>query len=189
MSTAFRICCLLSLMLFLNGCFNSSYSARDFVTDERIDPNLTIAVLPLENLTNHPSAGVIVAQMLVTELYNQNLFTIKDETEIRNWMIQEKIDVNALTETTHAKKIAEQLGVDAVLLGSVNEYGYQHGLHEEPTVGFSVRLLRAEDAHVLWAAGHATVGRGYVGRESVSETAQKVVQRMVDALADAVGGK
>ena len=137
-------------------------------------------MLPLENLTNHPSAGLIVSQMLVTELYKQDMFQLEEETAIRNWMTAEQIDINKLTDITYAQEVARSLRVDAVLLGSVSEFGYQHGLHEESTVGFNVRLLRADDGKILWAASHATVGRGYIGRESVSETAQKVVEKWIN---------
>ena len=42
-------------------------------------------------------------------------------------------------------RIAEALAVQAVLTGTVSEYGYQHGLHEEPVVGINLRLIRTSD--------------------------------------------
>jgi hypothetical protein len=78
--------------------------------------------------------------------------------------------------------VAAALGVDAVLTGSVSEFGYQHGLKEEPTVGINLRLITLDDADVVWAASHADAGRGLLHRDSLAATAQRVVIEMVDAL-------
>jgi polysaccharide biosynthesis protein PelC len=85
--------------------------------------------------------------------------------------------------------MARALGVNAVLIGSVSEFGYQHGLKEEPTVGVNVRLVSGISGQVLWASSASDTGRGLFFRDSVNETAQRVVIKMVDALSKRVPRK
>lgn len=35
---------------------------------------------------------------------------------------------------------------------------------------------------ILWAASNAAVGRGYLGRESVNETAHHIVGKIIESL-------
>ena len=148
----------------------------------RVFNSITVAMLPFENLTTHRNAGVIASQMMMSEFLQSYIFNFVEETEVRHWLIINKIDHNKLSDISYAQKIGVDMGVDAVMIGSVSEYGYQHGLNEEPTVGFNVRLVRISDAEILWAASHTAVGRDYWGRESMNHTAQLVAKTMVDAL-------
>lgn len=167
----------------LVACAQAGGTGRDFVAaDFRPLPTLRVAVIPFENLSAHPSAGLICAQLMATELYQRRLFNLLEETEIRRTLADNQVDVAKLADRTYALEVARLLEVDAVLLGSVSDYGYQHGLREEPTVGLNVRLVAATDGSVLWASSHADVGAGMFRRDSVNATAQRVVARMVDAL-------
>jgi TolB-like protein len=178
----------LLLGLTLAGCGLSTGASRDFTSSRAALPaSARIAVLPLENLTSHPNAGVIASELISTELYRRNLFVQTEPTRARNQLAAAKIEADRLADTSYGQKVAELLGVDAVLVGSVSEYGYQHGLREEPTVGMTVRLVRAGDGTVLWASSQSEVGMTALARESVNEVAQRVVARMLEALARSYG--
>ena len=153
--------------------------ARNFVSSGPIHAALTVAVVPFENLTNHPNAGIIVAELLATELYHQGTFRLMEGTELRRQLEGRDIDLAKVGVTMAAGQLAAGLGVDAVVVGSVSEYGYQHGLHEEPTVGINLRLVSACDGEVLWAASHSETGGGVLRRDSVNEAAQRAVLEMV----------
>lgn len=143
---------------------------------------MTVAILPFENLSTDPNAGTILAQMTASELYARNLFKLMEETEARRRASEARIDLSQLGETTAAGAAAKALGVDAVLIGSVSEYRYQHGLKEEPTVSVTARLVRA-DGTVMWATTRSSIGGGFLQRGSLSETAQGVAALMVQYLA------
>nr|CRH06950.1 conserved exported protein of unknown function [Candidatus Magnetococcus massalia] len=169
--------------MFLTGCFAGT--GRSMVVPNTEMPNdLKIAVLPFENLSNNPNGGVIVSQLMATELYSRDIFDQMEETEVRRTLTQNKIDVNRLADATLARKVGLILGVDAVLIGSVSELTYQHGLREEPAVGFNVQLLRIKDGKVLWRASRSLMGSGWLRRESLIYTAQQAVVYCVDTLYD-----
>ncbi|MBF5094093.1 hypothetical protein F1643_05920 [Azospirillum sp. INR13] len=56
--------------LLLAGCSVGRINSRDFAQPGATLPaGATVAVLPFENLTNHPNAGQIAADLVSTELY------------------------------------------------------------------------------------------------------------------------
>jgi len=174
----------LALGLVLVGCAAGDRQARDYIDPSADLADLTVAVLPFENLTNYPNAGRIAADLLATELYERGVFTLQEETETRRALAQLKIDPDNLTSVAAAQQAAGLLDVDAVLVGSVSEFGYQQGLREEPVVGLNARLGAAGTGSVLWASSHSALGGGYLERGSLNATAQRVVSAMVAPLLD-----
>lgn len=169
-------------LLLLAGCAGEQGVARDWVrSSEAVRADLQVAVLPFENLTAYPNAGQVVAQLLTTELYARGLFRVMEAGELRSRLSARKLNEENMPHTA-AAELAAALGVDAVLTGSVSEFGYQHGLKEEPIVGINLRLVSVREGDVVWAASHADAGRGLLHRDSLAATAQRVVMDMVDAL-------
>lgn len=183
-----RVLAALALALAVSACSIGRGNSRDFVDGASTLPRgAAVAVLPFENLTNHQNAGMIASELVSTELYSQGLYRVVEASRVRNQLIAAKVDVEKLSETTYAQDVGRTLGVEAVLVGSVTEYGYQHGLREEPVVGLNARLVRASDGAVLWASSQSQVGRGYFTRDSVNNVAQRVVARMLEGLKAAAG--
>jgi len=170
------------LFALLAGCADTRYAADHVGEPAALDATLEVAVVPLENLTNYPKAGLIAAELVSTELYRRGLFRLVEGTALRQALTTLEIDVADLAVTYAAAELGRRLEVDAVLVGSVSEYGYQHGLHEEPVVGLNLRLVDAANGDILWAASHSTTGRGYLARDSVNAAAQRLVEEMVATL-------
>ncbi len=179
---AMAIGVVIGVAVAVSGC--SRGTSRDFTGQDVavLRSGATVAVLPFENLTTHQNAGMIASDLVSTNLYGMNLFRVVEASRVRNQLISAKVDVEKLTETTYAQEVGRTLGVDAVLVGSVTEYGYQHGLREEPVVGMNARLVRASDGTVLWASSQSQAGRSYFARDSVNNLAQRVVERMLAGL-------
>lgn len=174
------IVCLL-LGLLAGGCANPR-QAVDFATAEAARGDLKVAVLPLENLTNHPSAGVIVAELLAAEIYHRRVFSLQENAAVRRTLLERDMEPAEASRLASPVELASQLQVDAVLVGSVSEFGYQHGLHEEPVVGINLRLVDGREGRVLWAASHSASGTGVLVRDSLNAAAQRVVRTMIDNL-------
>lgn len=170
------------------ACAGSVREGRDFV-DPAISTTLagTVAVIPFENLTNHPNAGLIAAQLMSTELYDRGVFELQEESKTRKLLAELKIDPARLTDIAAAQQAAGLLEVDALVIGSVSEFGYQHGLREEPVVGLNARLISGKTGRVLWVSSHSAAGSGYLSRSSLNATAQRVVSAMVAPLAESMG--
>lgn len=172
----------LCLGFIVTSCSRGAYNQTFVNSSQMPSQSMLVAVLPFENLTTHRNAGIICSELLSTELYRKGVFRMIEQSRVRKWMTNNKINPSQLTETTYAQAVARALGVHAVIIGSVSEYGYQHGLKEEPTVGINVRLVSGGDANVLWASSSSDIGRGLFNRDSANETAQRVVVRMVHEL-------
>lgn len=187
-----RACSALLLAgLLLAGCSVGRINSRDFAQPGAALPaGATVAVLPFENLTNHPNAGQIAADLVSTELYGLGGVRTMEAGRIRSRLSAQRPADAASPGAPEAQADApldvqaagRALGVDAVLAGSVSEYGYQHGLREEPVVGLNARLVRVSDGAVLWTSSQSEAGRGYFSRDSVNNVAQRVVTRMIDSL-------
>jgi len=149
-----------------------------------------VALLPFENLSEYPNAGEILTRLMATELYRQRLFNIREEDDLYRQVAAEQSEKGRLPSTPpRVQQLAHKLGVDAVLLGSVTEFHYQHGLREEPVVGLSVRLVRSCDGQVVWAASRSVSGKGVLRRESLNQVAQRVVQELVNELGEVERGE
>ncbi|MEQ8395813.1 GNA1162 family protein [Thalassobaculum sp.] len=184
----FRAAAVVLLTALLTACAGSAREGRDFV-DPAVGAaaSARVAVVPFENLTNHPNAGLIIAQIISTEFYERGLFQLQEETKTRKLLAELKIDPSHLTDVAAAQQAASLLEVDALVIGSVSEFGYQHGLREEPVVGLNARLVDGKTGKVLWASSHSAAGGGYLDRSSLNATAQSVVSAMVSPLAAAAG--
>jgi len=143
------------LGLLLAGCSGPQvYQERQFANPEVPKGAPRVAVPALESHAEHPGAGAIMAALIETELRGRGQMRL----------------------------VAREERADAIVRGVVTEFGYQHGLHEEPVVGVTADLRRRCDDQAVWAASHASVGEGYFFRESVAQVAQRVAQRLVDEL-------
>lgn len=184
LATAARSLAVLALTLVLAACASGDRQARDYIDPAADFGAMKVAVLPFENLTNYPNAGRIAAELLATELYQRRIFQLQEETETRRALAQLKIDPENLTSVAAAQQAAGLLEVDAIIVGSVSEFGYQQGLREEPVVGLNARLIEAGSGNVLWASSHSVMGGGYLDRGSLNATAQRVVTSMVAPLVE-----
>lgn len=184
---------LLAAVVVLAGCSFGRINSRDFAQPGGALPaGSTVAVLPFENLTNHPNAGQIAADIVSTELYGVEGLRTVEVGRVRSRLSAGKPAADAASAAAtdgqpdaaplDAQTAGRTLGVDAVLAGSVSEYGYQHGLREEPVVGLNARLVRISDGAVLWTSSQSEAGRGYFSRDSVNNVAQRVATRMIDSL-------
>ena len=173
----FRIAIALILMSFMTyGCGHKYISTGS-------QPMLPkgkarIAILPLENLTNHLNAGLIGAELLLSEIHSRGRFAMTPFSEVRAAI--EQLDISRADQMTNvlAQQIGEAVSADLVMTGAVVEYGYQFGLREEPSVSMNLRLVRVDTGDILWSHSAGLVSRGV----SVSMVAQSLSKKMVDAL-------
>jgi len=181
-----RLALTMLLSLLVGGCAASPrlyLETQVPLEREALVSALKIAVVPLENLTNREGAGKILAELLYTELAGRGYQLIPPQ-EVSAAVALHNFDMERIS-ADQAVKLGRSLNADAVLLGSVSEYGYQYGLREEPAAAANLRLVRISDESVLWAASGGGVGRGIIGRDSLAMLAQEVAARLVSGLATA----
>ncbi len=164
------------MALWLAGCSTGSHLERDYISDSPAPQrHMKVLVPPFRNLTVHPKAGIALAGILATELRKQGVFDIEESPLLENGSDGSASD-NPLA-------MARAAGADAVLVGFVTEYGYRYGFRKQPVVGVDIRLVRT-DGTVLWAVSASEAGSAYLGRDSVTEAAQRLVMRLVKKLSE-----
>lgn len=179
-----KISCLLAVVLLAAACAGTAPPVeRNYLSAENPpQTGMKVAVLPFDNWTAQPKAGQIVAQLLASELYSRGIFSLS-EASVAGDGGENKGGKTAATSLADAQKTAIGLNVDAVIVGSVSEYGYKYSLNEEPAVGLNLRLVSARTGEVMWAASHSVIGTDKQ-RESVNQAAQRVIGLVVQAMVD-----
>jgi len=162
--------------------------AMHYVTDTPPPArDLSVAVMPLANLTNQTEAGMIMGLLVGSALYDSRIFDLKEGTGARAALIEAKVDAGSLGYDVDTRLVGGLLDVDAVLVGAVTEYGYKFSLREEPAIGLTLRLIRTTDGKVLWAASDAELGGGFLSRDSLSHAGERLADRMVTRLEGDLG--
>lgn len=176
----------LLLAALLNGCVsvytNNGKLAAFRHGDLAATEGLSIAVLPLENFSATPNAGVIIAQLLSTELYAQGISKQPGEEAVRGYLQTNKVEKDRIFTADGSHVLGQKLKVAAVLTGTVIEYSYQHGLRADPIVSLVLSLVRSSDGQVLWKVSHSLRGSLLGSRETLASTSKRLVQQLISNL-------
>lgn len=132
--------------------YHSSFHSRP----QALSAIKTVVVLPLDNLTANPDAGVAVTDLLVTQLFQLGRFRILSKIELEQLYAQQNLKIPKSIDRGTAAELARRVGADGVLYGSVTEFAYQGGSSDEdekePAVGINLRLVDARTGTVVWGS-------------------------------------
>ena len=149
----------------------------------------SIVLLPFDNISGHPDAGKKVDNLLFTELVRTELFEIAEMGEVEKSLRSLRIRTTAEVDLSKLQKLAEQLNVQAAIVGSVDEYELRQERGETvPIAAVSARMLDVQTGDILWAISHSHDGDdwekvfGFGKVISLSRLAQIVVSEMVESL-------
>ncbi len=172
---------IVAAVLLLAGCSSGSHLQRQYIgSAPPPQPDMRVLIVPFQNYTAHPGAGGYIARLAATELYKERLFVIQ---ELSSGGASQSGGNRRIGDPVAAARAA---GADAVLSGSVMEYGYRYGLRKQAVVGITMRLTRTDGA-VLWAVSTSRTGSVYLGRDSASRVAQQAVMSTVQSLSRQMG--
>ena len=182
---------IIGALLALSGC--SKAPIRGFVkpglTVSPMRPVETIAVFPFDNISGHPDASKKVGNLLLTELVRTELFTIADTGEVENSLRRMRIRTTAEMDLEKLREIGERLKVEAVIVGSVDEYELrQDRTGTVPVIGINARMLDTRTGEILWTVSHTRDGNdwetvfGFGKVISLNQLAQIVVSETVESL-------
>ncbi|MBW2617352.1 MAG: DUF799 family lipoprotein [Deltaproteobacteria bacterium] len=170
----------LAFVLAASGCAGPD----ELVRQEAITAKARIiAVAPLANLTTHPKAGLIVAELAATQLLAAERFQVIGPMEVagafdlKGYQIEDGLDMD------QASKLTGLLGANTLLFGSVTEYQYRPGLYDQPAVGLSLRFKDLKTGQIIWAANRSACGAKFWSRGmTLSQLADQLVAEMIQAL-------
>lgn len=176
---------LISLLL-IAGCTVSAKQVQPSDAGRKIKK---IAVLPFYNMSGQKDAGKIVANVFVTEMFKSGRFRVEEPGNIAQFMIQERSNTIGELEVEKIKILGKRLGVDAVVVGTVEEFDDgRGGAYPSPTVSMTVRMIDANNGQLIWAAQNKRRGDDYIivfdlGEvRSATTLTQKLVKEMIDTI-------
>lgn len=159
-------------LIFMGGCATANRTSSP-----QLEKNVKWALLPMENHTETPQAG------LRMEAIAETILRIKGALPLEKY--PSTLTQGGLFEPADAKTVeaafvwAKQTGARYAVTGAVNEWRYKTGVDGEPAVGVTLKVLDIQTRQVIWDAAGARTGWG---REAVSAVAQKLLEDLTDGL-------
>jgi curli biogenesis system outer membrane secretion channel CsgG len=177
------------LALLLVGCAAPEPSSIYLHPNADIASFQRIAVLPIENLTNDQFADERVREILVVELLAQGVFEPVEIGEVNRILRAQNISTVSNLGPEQIGALGEILEVQALLFGSVMEYGQRRtGTFTAPEVSLALKLIDCETGVVVWSVSDARTGMPIstrlfgVGEQTHSQAIRKLIRQLMDEL-------
>lgn len=161
--------------IFLSACASTS-EIHSGKMPEGSSP-LSVLVLPFSNLTTTPDAGKSVTIILISELLRTNSLRVLSADSLPTGIPS---GISAINISPALRDRLKSMGVEAVLSGSVIEYGYRSELESEPVVGVNWMMTDLGTGKILWSVGVSGVGSCFLGcRETLTSLSGRLIRREV----------
>ena len=148
-----------------------------------------VAVLPLDNLTNNKASGEIVKQVVISELLASGLLDVVIPGEVMSAINELGIQNISLLSKSQIKALGKALNVEAVIMGSVDQYGeIRLGGMSAPEVTITLIMAEIESGNIVWSITLTRGGLDFMARhfgaksETMSEVVQGVVREAIQTL-------
>ncbi len=184
---------LIALLLAVSCLFFSLYGCgtkpKHYTRPDSGVGNLhRIAVLPIENFTNDGLAAERVRKLVIAEILSKGVDVV-EPGEVTSVLIDLKLKSLSSLSVKDIQSMAKTLGVDVLMMGSVEAYGISNGVSTSyPEVSVHLILLDGATGNVVWSAWNTSGGPSFWTRHfgvdgpTLSETARKVVRDAVNTL-------
>lgn len=130
----------------------------------------TIAVLSLEAKNVNRETAEAVADILSTELFNSQRFTVIERQAIMRILEEQKLQMTGVTDMSQAVEIGKILNVEKILIGSVSRLGESYIIN--------TRLVNVKTG-ALEVAQNATSRRGEEGlTEAITDLVAKFSEKV-----------
>lgn len=143
---------LVGLILLLAGCGAKSMTRSFMREDASLAYIQKVAVLPFEGTSNAPR----VREFTMTQILATGLFDVVDKGRVDSFLNQEAITPGAPLDAPTLRRLGQILGVEAFVLGSVEQTSESRGSAVFPEITMTLRLIDADTGTLLWQAS----GRG-----------------------------
>ncbi len=190
MVTKLKIVIIVSTICFFAAC--SSASAPYTYIRKGFDwPGIKkLAVFPFYNNTKIAGADKIVTGIFISGLVQTGRFKVEFPGNVKCFLVNERIIVRTSVDLDTIKLMGKRLGVQAVILGQVEEFT---GVDDKKrnvdcVVSISARMVDTMTGEILWMTQYRKTGEDYTividfGRvRSVSTLVKKVVAEMIKTM-------
>jgi len=175
-----RVRAAIAVFIILMVCPVSSYSSGSKKEVHRIK----IGVLPLVNLSGSFLAEEKVGNVLRLELLKSGRYDLADPGKVEKFLEKERLRCLDMVSTSLAKKFKEELGIEGLILGRVEQY--ESG--ENPEVGINLVMIDLTTTNIFWSSSLAYTGddfKGFFGFGKVStaqELSRIIIRKMVASI-------
>ncbi len=149
----------------------------------------SVAVLPFQNLSQDDDAAQRVRDAFMGMLLATEAMYVLPPGEVQRGI--ERVQVrNAATPTVEElKKLGDVLGVEAIITGTIREYGtIRSGQSEASLISMSLQMLEVETGSIIWSGsstkgGITTSDRLFGGGgQPMNEVTTKALNDLLDQL-------
>ena len=178
---------LLLFVFFLTSC--GVPSGRVAAPSLEIAKVKKIAILPFSSLSGKTAASETVTNIFITEIFNLGKFQVEEPGNILEFMIRERMNTLGEIDVESLKLMSAHLGLDAVIVGSVEEYDEgRTRVPPVPVVSITARMIEPKSGKIIWSAKNRRSGGDYLiafdfGRvRSVTTLTKKVIDEMLGSI-------
>lgn len=161
-----------------------------------------VAVMEFKNATMEQDISKAVTELFVADLLATQRYMVMERTALDKVLVEQGLSQSGIIEPSTAIRIGKLAGVDAVFLGSVNEYEYMKRKHastlwvfvppiplwyagmwliSEPKItyklGLSFRLVDTETGAIVWSADHRAIKK-----ESLNECVHHIAGKTLKSI-------
>lgn len=108
---------------------------------------MTIAVLPVEDLSQGDNGLNLAITRTLEELLADKGFSVSSQNEVVNFMVKNRVRWLGLLSSPYVRRIQEQLQVDYLLLGSIS----QQRTAPPFALNLNLQLIRTKDSRIIWS--------------------------------------
>ncbi len=173
-------------ILLLNAGCRSSIPAFHIREDVDFSFIKKVAVMPLDNLTKERFAGEVVRQVVISELLASGLVDVVVPGEVMAAINKLSIKSISSPSAEQIKAIGKSLKVQAVIIGSVENYGETRtGNISAPEVTITLIMADTATGSIIWSVTKTHGGAGFMARhfgaksKTMSETVLAVVREAI----------
>ena len=159
------------------------------------DPNMdfaairSVAIMPFENLTREPNAGERVRDVFANSLLSTGAVYVIPLGEVSRGIARAGILNPTVPSMEELGKFAGIIRVDAVITGTVTEYGQvRSGNASANIISMNVQMIEVQALRIVWTAS-ATAGGISIwdrllgaGGEPMNDVTMKAVTDVLDKL-------
>jgi TolB-like protein len=123
------------------------------VTSQRKEKEQThrIAVMLFQNKSKHKDAGMIITYMFLVELFKNKGYEPVEYGEIRRLTVDYRIRHRGELDYKNIEGLSEALGVDGIVVGTVELFSDGLDTSSPPEVAISARLINAHKSRIQWS--------------------------------------
>lgn len=147
----------------------SSCSTVTNKVESNIDKKKVFVVLPFENNTETPLAGIRVSSIVEGVAVSKG-FQVKNGSYTRESKEYSYADIESIMQQLTDKDI------DYVITGSVNEFRYKTGIDGEPAVNIVIKIIDLKNSKTILVNTGSKTGWSH---ESLTTVTQKIVNRLL----------